>query len=109
MRGAVARCRWNNTTKLWTLYWQRRDLKFHIWPHLDPQPTITPLLAEIDDDSNGANQHDHWCEWAAPSGIEEQRDWLHTYKTDNRVWKTIDRARNAAGLPRFSSYDTATL
>jgi hypothetical protein len=54
MRDPVARCRWNNTTKRWTLYWQRRDLKFHIWPHLDPQPTITPLLAEIDDHSNGA-------------------------------------------------------
>jgi hypothetical protein len=54
MREAVARCRWNDTTKRWTLYWQRRDLKFHLWPQLDPQPTITPLLAEIDDDSNGA-------------------------------------------------------
>ena len=53
-RHPVARCRWNNTTKQWTLYWQRRDLKFHIWPHLDPQPTIAALLAEIDDHSNGA-------------------------------------------------------
>ncbi len=54
MRHQVARCRWNNTTKQWTLYWQRRDLKFYIWPHLDPQPSIARLLAEIDDHSNGA-------------------------------------------------------
>jgi Protein of unknown function (DUF3024) len=53
-RSPVARCKWNNNTKQWTLYWQRRDLKFHIWPHLDPQPTIATLLAEIDDHSNGA-------------------------------------------------------
>lgn len=33
---------------------QRRDLKFHVWPHLDPQPTIVALLAEINDPSNGA-------------------------------------------------------
>jgi hypothetical protein len=53
-RSPVARCRWNNTTKQWTLYWVRRDLKFHLWPHLEPQTTIVPLLAEIDDHSTGA-------------------------------------------------------
>ena len=53
-RFPVARCRWNNTTKLWTLYWRDRNLRFHIWPHLEPQQTVVPLLAEIDDHTNGA-------------------------------------------------------
>jgi hypothetical protein len=26
-----------------------------------------------------------WCEWAAPSGIEEQRDWLDTHKADQPI------------------------
>ncbi len=46
---AVARCRWNNTTKQWTLYSSDRDLRFHLWLLLEPQHTIAPLLAEIDD------------------------------------------------------------
>ena len=50
----VARCRWNNTTKQWTLYWRDRNLRFRVWPRLEPQRTIVPLLAEIDDHANGA-------------------------------------------------------
>ena len=26
-----------------------------------------------------------WCEWAAPSGIEEQRDWLDAHKADQPI------------------------
>ena len=53
-RSPVARCRWNNTTKQWTLYTRDRNLRFRIWPYLEPQHTIVPLLAEIDDHDNGA-------------------------------------------------------
>jgi Protein of unknown function (DUF3024) len=53
-RRPVARCRWNNTAKHWTLYWQRADGKFYIWPPLEPQPSIARLLTEIDDSSTGA-------------------------------------------------------
>lgn len=53
-RHPVARCRWNNDVKEWTLYWRDRNLRFHVWPGLQPQPTIAPLLAEIDDHSSGA-------------------------------------------------------
>jgi Protein of unknown function (DUF3024) len=53
-RHPVARCRWNNTAKQWTLYWQRADGKFYLWSPLDPQPSIARLLAEIDDSSTGA-------------------------------------------------------
>ncbi len=31
-----------------------------------------------------------WCEWAAPSGIEEQRDWLDAHKADQPIPDALD-------------------
>jgi hypothetical protein len=53
-RRPVARCRWHNTAKQWTLYATDRNERFRVWSLLEPQPIIVALLDEIDDHTNGA-------------------------------------------------------
>lgn len=53
----------------WTLYSSDRNLHFHLWPHLEPQHTIAPLLAEIDDHANGA----FWGQPAQPGLRDSKR------------------------------------
>jgi hypothetical protein len=49
-RHPVARLRYVQSTKLWTLYWSDRNLKFHRYDRVEPTPTIQNLLDEIDAD-----------------------------------------------------------
>ncbi len=41
--------------------------------------TETPIITAV-----------RWCEWAAPSGIEEQRDWLDAHKADQPIPDALD-------------------
>ncbi len=52
----VARFKYSPTTRLWSLYWMCRDLKFHLYELIDPQERIGPLLEEVKVDP-------HACFW----------------------------------------------
>jgi len=45
----IARLRYAETAKTWTLYWRDRNLRFHVYDRL-PSPHVDDLLTEIDCD-----------------------------------------------------------
>jgi Protein of unknown function (DUF3024) len=46
----VARLRYTTARRAWSLYWQDRNLKFHLCDLVEPTPDVETLLAEIDHD-----------------------------------------------------------
>ena len=44
-----ARVHYTKTTRLWTLYWRDRNLKYHRYDPLDPSPQVHDLLDYLDD------------------------------------------------------------
>ena len=46
----IARLRYTQSAKTWTLYWGDRNLKFHLYEAAAPSQTIDDLLHEIDTD-----------------------------------------------------------
>jgi hypothetical protein len=49
-RFPIARLRYTQATRTWTLYWRDRNLRFHRYDQLEPSPDISNLLDEIDRD-----------------------------------------------------------
>jgi len=49
-RFPIARLRYTQATRTWTLYWRDRHLRFHRYDQLQPSPRIDDLLTEIDRD-----------------------------------------------------------
>ena len=49
-RFPIARLRYTQVTRTWSLYWRDRDLRFHRYDQLAPSPHIDDLLQEIDRD-----------------------------------------------------------
>ena len=47
-RFPIARLRYTQATRTWTLYWRDRNLRFHLYDQLEPSPDIGDLLREID-------------------------------------------------------------
>ncbi|MGD1112068.1 MAG: DUF3024 domain-containing protein [Mycobacterium sp.] len=57
-RFPIARLHYSRTTRLWTLYWRDRNLKYHRYQPLDPSLQIQDLLDYLDsgtDPSSGDN------------------------------------------------------
>ncbi|MGI8794346.1 MAG: DUF3024 domain-containing protein [Acidimicrobiales bacterium] len=52
-RFPVARLRYTKARQEWTLYWRDRNLKFHRYDVVDPNPAVEALLAEVDADPTG--------------------------------------------------------
>jgi Protein of unknown function (DUF3024) len=50
MRFPIARLRYSKATRLWSLYWRDRNLKFHEYDRVRATASIEDLLAEIDHD-----------------------------------------------------------
>jgi len=46
----ITRFRYSAITKLWTLYWRGRDLRFHVYDRVAPSRSVDALLAEVDRD-----------------------------------------------------------
>lgn len=46
----IARLRYTAASKMWTLYWRDRNLRFHLYDRVAPSDTIQELLAEVDRD-----------------------------------------------------------
>ena len=46
-RFPIARPRYTQATRMWTLYWRDRNLRFHRYDQLEPSPDIDDLLTEI--------------------------------------------------------------
>jgi len=46
----IARLRYTAATRLWTLFWRDRNLRFHAYDLLAPSPNVEDLLAELDRD-----------------------------------------------------------
>ena len=49
----VARLRYAQARKLWTLYWRDRNQKFHLYEPVEPTQSIETLLDEIGRDPTG--------------------------------------------------------
>lgn len=49
----IARLRYTAATKMWTLYWRDRNLRFHRYDSIEASPHVDDLLAEIDRDPTG--------------------------------------------------------
>jgi hypothetical protein len=49
-RFPIARLRYTNTTKRWSLYWRDRHLRFHQYDFVQPTSDVEELLGEIDRD-----------------------------------------------------------
>lgn len=49
-RFPIARLRYTNASKRWSLYWRDRDLRFHQYDRVPPTDTVEELLAEVDRD-----------------------------------------------------------
>jgi len=49
-RFPIARLRYTNATRRWSLYWRDRNLKFHAYDRTPASPSIDDLLAEVDRD-----------------------------------------------------------
>ena len=47
-RFPIARLRYTQATRTWTLYWRDRNLRFHLYDQLEPSPDIGSLLRETD-------------------------------------------------------------
>ncbi|HWD09951.1 MAG TPA: DUF3024 domain-containing protein [Actinomycetota bacterium] len=46
-RFPIARSRYTARTKLWTLYWRDRNLRFHAYEFVPPSRSLEPLLAAV--------------------------------------------------------------
>jgi hypothetical protein len=49
-RFPIARLRYTKATRLWSLYWRDRNLKFHTYERASPTASVDDLLAELDRD-----------------------------------------------------------
>lgn len=49
-RFPIARLRYTKRTRLWSLYWRDRDLRFHEYGLVAPSQGVEDLLAEVDRD-----------------------------------------------------------
>jgi hypothetical protein len=49
-RSPIARLRYTKTTRLWSLYWRDRNLRFHAYDLVAPTASIAELLDELDRD-----------------------------------------------------------
>lgn len=49
-RVPIARLRYTKTTRVWSLYWRDRNLRFHTYDVVSPTAVIEELLAEVDRD-----------------------------------------------------------
>ena len=52
-RFPIARLRSTQATKLWSLHWRDRNLRFHNYDLVPPTTDIDELLAELDRDTTG--------------------------------------------------------
>lgn len=52
-RFPIARLHYTKSSKLWTLYYRDRNLKFHLDDPAPPAESIATLLSEIDKDPTG--------------------------------------------------------
>ena len=62
-RFPIARLRYTQSKKIWTLYWRDRNLKFHLYEAAAPTQTIDELLDEIDTDPTAMKCPSAW--WSA--------------------------------------------
>lgn len=46
----IAQLRYTQATKMWSLYWRDRNLRFHAYDRLAPSPHLETLLTELDQD-----------------------------------------------------------
>lgn len=46
----VARLRYTKASRLWTLYWRDRNLRFHRYDRLAPSANVSELIDEIERD-----------------------------------------------------------
>lgn len=49
-RFPIARLRYVKGTRLWSLYWRDRNLRFHEYDRVPASTTVEDLLAEVDSD-----------------------------------------------------------
>ena len=49
-RFPIARLRYTKATRLWSLYWRDRNLKFHAYDRVPASASVEELLAEVDRD-----------------------------------------------------------
>jgi hypothetical protein len=49
-RFPIARLRYTKATRLWTLYWRDRNLRFHEYDLVPPAASVEDLLAQVDRD-----------------------------------------------------------
>lgn len=49
----VAKAQFTLKTKLWTLYWQDRNLRWHIYDRIEPSKQLEDIIKEIDNDPTG--------------------------------------------------------
>jgi len=49
-RFPIARLRYTKATRLWSLYWRDRNLKFHGYDRVPASVSVENLLAEVDRD-----------------------------------------------------------
>lgn len=49
-RFPIARLRYARTTRLWSLLWRDRNLRFHVYGPLAPSESVEDLLAEVERD-----------------------------------------------------------
>ena len=49
-RFPIARLRYSKVTRLWSLYWRDRNLKFHEYDRVPASASVDELLAEVDRD-----------------------------------------------------------
>ena len=52
-RFPIARLRYTKATRLWSLYWRDRHLKFHVYDRVPAAASVEELLAEVDRDPAG--------------------------------------------------------
>ena len=50
LRTPVAKCRFVRTTGLWTLYWMRADLRWHVYRPVAPTSDLAALADVVDRD-----------------------------------------------------------
>jgi hypothetical protein len=46
----IVRLRYSKATRLWSLYWRDRNLKFHEYDRVPASASVDELLAEVDRD-----------------------------------------------------------
>lgn len=48
----IAKTTWVRSRKVWKIYWQRADLKWHLYPPLPEVDSLQEFINEVDADSN---------------------------------------------------------